>query len=340
MTTTRATLPQHPPNLAQALRQGRDNNLDLIRLTAALCVAVSHAWPLALGPGTAEPLEDLTGRSLGGWAVLAFFFLSGLLVGRSAATRPARAFWQARARRLLPALGLALLVTLALALICGAEGGPGALAAYVLRGLTLVSIAHALPGAWPANPIPAIANGPVWSLFHEAAAYTLCFAATRLRLMTRRFGPGLLGLSALALWAGAESLPPRLATFAPLWLAFVCGMLGWHFAFRIRLRVDGAAALALLALLSGGALPLAILALGQGLLCLAFRTRPLPLPADLSYGVYLYAWPVAQTLLAVFGPLPPPSLAGWTIAACLPFAALSWWLAERPGATGLRRAAD
>jgi hypothetical protein len=87
-------------------------------------VVVSHAWPLALGPGTAEPLSALTGHSLGGWAVALFFFLSGLLRDRERRAPPrARLLGRAR-RRIVPGLGAALLVTLALALASGAAPGP------------------------------------------------------------------------------------------------------------------------------------------------------------------------------------------------------------------------
>ena len=107
--------------LAEALAAGRTSNLDLVRLALAACVIVSHAWPLALGPGTPEPLLQLTGRSLGGWAVMMFFVLSGLLVTSSAERRPAASFWRARARRIFPGLAVALLVTLVLAFVSGAS---------------------------------------------------------------------------------------------------------------------------------------------------------------------------------------------------------------------------
>ena len=42
--------------LSDALVQARSGNLDLLRLIAAVAVVVSHAWPLALGPGAVEPL--------------------------------------------------------------------------------------------------------------------------------------------------------------------------------------------------------------------------------------------------------------------------------------------
>ena len=65
---------------------------------------VSHAWPLAYGAGTPEPLQALSGHSLGGWAVAVFFILSGLLIAQSAARRDIAAFWAARTKRILPGL--------------------------------------------------------------------------------------------------------------------------------------------------------------------------------------------------------------------------------------------
>jgi len=40
---------------------GRDNHFNLIRAVAAVAVLVSHAYPIAFGPGTPEPLHALTG---------------------------------------------------------------------------------------------------------------------------------------------------------------------------------------------------------------------------------------------------------------------------------------
>ena len=126
--------------LADALTGPRSANLDALRLVLAAAVIVSHAWPLALGPGTPEPLASATGHALGGWAVLLFFFLSGLLVSGSAERRSLRAFWVARARRILPGLGAALFLTLALALASGATPGAAEAVLWFARALTLVSI--------------------------------------------------------------------------------------------------------------------------------------------------------------------------------------------------------
>src|SRR6056297_142596 len=162
--------------LGDALRTDRSRNLDLLRHLLAVAVIVSHAWPLALGPGTPEPFEEMTGRALGGWAVGVFFFISGLLIAASADRRGVLAFWTARARRLIPGLFVALLVTLALAMVSGSSADVAEATAWLFRAITLVSIEHRLTGAFDANPYPGVVNGPLWSLFHEVAAYAICAA--------------------------------------------------------------------------------------------------------------------------------------------------------------------
>ncbi|NUB46453.1 acyltransferase [Fertoebacter nigrum] len=305
---------------------GRDNNLHALRLLLAAAVIVSHAWPLAHGAGTAEPLRALTGHSLGGWAVAGFFFLSGLLIAGSAGRHTIRQFWMARARRILPGLGFALLVTLLLAALSGAALTPGLAVVYALRGITLFSLEHHLPGAFAAAPMPGVANGPLWSLSHEVTAYALCQAAVRLGLLRHRAGQAALLAVALLLWA-APDLPGRAATFAPLFLAFALGMLA-H-ALRDRLPLSPRLTLVLAALAPLG-WPLAVAALGHLLLVLAYRLPARPLRQDLSYGLYLLGWPVAQALMHNLPGLTPPVLAALTLAATLPLAALSWHLVEHP----------
>jgi peptidoglycan/LPS O-acetylase OafA/YrhL len=318
--------------LADALSGPRAANLDALRLLLAAAVIVSHAWPLALGPGAPEPLSLATGHSLGGWAVLLFFFLSGLLVSGSAERRSLRAFWAARARRLLPGLGAALLVTLALALASGASPSAPEASLWFARALTLVSIEHRLPGAFAGNPYPEVVNGPLWSLFHEVAAYALCLLLVRAGVLRHRGAlAGLVAVAAaLAVGHGhlPGHLPGRLATFAPLFAAFAAGM-AVH-ALRARLPVTLPAALACLAAAVLLPAPLAAAALGCAALVLALRAPALPLGADVSYGLYIYGWPVAQMIVHLRPGLAPAELAVLGLATTLPFAVASWHLVERP----------
>src|SRR5205085_8476101 len=52
--------------------------------------------------------------------------------------------------------------------------------------------------------------------------------------------------------------------------------------------------------------------------------------ADLSYGTYLYGWPVQQALVQLFPGTTPSLLLPPAIAISLGLAALSWYLVEKP----------
>ena len=63
---------------------GRDNNFNLIRMIAALCVMVSHSFFMVRGRGAAEPLSDfLPHYSLGRLSVWTFFIISGFFISQS-----------------------------------------------------------------------------------------------------------------------------------------------------------------------------------------------------------------------------------------------------------------
>ncbi len=316
--------------LAEGMSRGQVNNLHALRLALAMAVVVSHAWPLAHGAGTDEPLEALTGHTLGGWAVGLFFFLSGLLIAGSAERQTGRGFWAARARRLLPGLAVALVVTLGLAVATGGHPSGAEALAYLARGITLVSLEHQIPGAFADAAMPGIVNGPLWSLSHEVLAYGLCWGAVRLGLLRSMAGIAAVVAAALVLWA-MPGLTGRLEVFAPLFMAFALGMAAHGLRHHLRLTLPVTLTLALTAPLGW---PLAIAALGHLALVLAFRLPARALRADLSYGTYIYGWPVAQTLAHLLPGLPAPLLAVASLAAVLPFAWASWHLVE---ATALRR---
>lgn len=278
--------------LSDVLATRRTSNLDVLRLIAAMAVVVSHAWPLALGVGTAEPLADLTGRSLGGWALALFFFISGFLITQSAERRSAPAFWAARARRIIPGLTVGLLVALALAVLSGATPDARESARYVLRGLSLFGLEHQISGAYATNPYPFAVNGPLWSLQHEVAAYALCYAATRLGLLRPLAGVLALLACSVVLAILTPHLSGKLAAFAPLFLSFALGMSAWRLRDAVVLHP------ALLILTSGAAFllrnapcaeVLATLAFDYAVLLLAFRTPAVRLPGGCVLR-HLYLW--------------------------------------------------
>ena len=202
--------------LGQALASDRSINLNGLRLVLAAFVIVSHAWPLAIGPDATEPLEEISGLSLGGWAVGIFFFLSGMLIAASAERKSASAFWRARFQRIIPGLCVALLVTLALAFASGATATFQQSVLWFIRAITLVSIEHRLPAAFADNPYPLVVNGPLWSLFYEVAAYAVCWMVISFCAVRSAASVAILGIVIFALHNNLHILPGRLSTFLPL----------------------------------------------------------------------------------------------------------------------------
>ncbi len=331
-----------------ALSVGRDNNLNLIRLLAAICVLVSHAFPITLGTGTPEPFADVIGLKLGEIAVAVFFVISGFLITRSYATTPdPAAFLAARALRLIPALLVVLILT---ALILGPlttdRSFPTYLAdpavgGYIAGNASLAFVRYTLPGVFEANPNAGVVNGSLWTLFHEAACYVAVLAfglagalRSRPRAMVLVVGTG---AAIVLVLASAQHLPLKLVTLATLAIPFLIGGLFYAGRAAVPLRWDGLAVLIAATILSHGTPPFLavfVVTLAYATLILAFRARwrgrALTLKDDLSYGVYLYAYPVQQTVAWAAAPASVPLAIALALPATLVFATLSWVLVEKP----------
>ncbi len=88
----------------------RDNAYTALRLVLALMVVVGHSYEL--GGNGEDPLQRVSGTTLGELAVNGFFALSGFLVTRSALNSSSMYSYAAkRALRILPGLWVCLLVT-------------------------------------------------------------------------------------------------------------------------------------------------------------------------------------------------------------------------------------
>ena len=126
---------------------------------------------------------------------------------------------------------------------------------------------------------------------------------------------------------------------------FLLGALFYALRARLRLSWLVLAALALLWVLtweSGWTALTTVLLFSYGTLVLAFRTpaglRLIAAPGDVSYGVYVYAFPVQQSLWALWGSGLRPGVM-FAIAAPITYllALLSWRAIERPALRLKRR---
>lgn len=334
---------------------GRDNNFNMIRMAAALCVIFSHSIQIVYGEGSFEFLEETTGYSLGWYAVAVFFCISGLLIARSYARRTSIRHWLvARGLRLFPALFVVLLLT---TLVLGPLVTSLSLEAYLTslptwtylpRNLSLALLQYPLPGVFESNPFGPPINGSLWSLRYEVVCYAMvlvlgilgvlakprAFAIALALLVPIYFAPAFVPFDPDAAITGYYSQLTRLM------FPFALGMAS--FVYREHIVLDWKILAGLwLAVGAGSFTPLFIellvVAICYTTLYLAYVPRGWLLNynrlGDYSYGTYIYAFPIQQ--LAVY--LLPGQ--GWqtNVLISIPFtllmAVLSWKLVEEPALT-------
>ena len=339
------------PTVAEALANPH-NNFGLLRLVMALAVVVSHAFSVTDGRVEQEPWFQTTGFTLGEHAVNGFFAISGFLVTMSFVRRGWRDYVVARFLRIAPGL---IAATLVVALVLGglmttldrsAYFSDPRLWRFITGTLTTFKSAAALPGVFESNPLP-FPLGTVWTLKYETLCYIGVLAAGLAGLLAR---PRLALAAMLALTLAVvlrEVMAPHgskgTETALRLPLIFLAGGVVYLYREKVPLSLP-LLAVALLALVPLSFTPLYKAALylvtAWGVLVLALAPaltrRSVEPAADLSYGVYLYGWPVQQALHALYPSLGAVALLWPSLAVTVVVAALSWYLIEKP-ALGLKR---
>lgn len=332
------------PTIAEAQKRGRDS-FGVLRLVLALAVVFSHMGSVTTGNVQYEPLVAFTGFSLGEHAVNGFFAVSGFLVAMSFEQRGLAAYTLARALRILPAL---VACALFVALVLGAAMTTLPATAYFTEAQTWRFIMQTifafksnaeLPGVFQQNPFRFVI-GTVWTLKYEIFCYIGLGVAGSLGLLRRR---GLVLAVTFALFVAIIALDffrpeagKAVQTSLRLPFIFICGVAFYLWRDRIWLGWPVIAAGLILTALAVGtpaykALLFATEAYGVFFLALGPVSGLLPEPKhDLSYGVYLYGWPVQQALHAIFPATHASTLLIPAVLATCAVAAASWFCVERP----------
>ncbi len=313
------------PRVDQATTQ-RDNNFNLIRMVAAGSVLVSHAYPLALGPGSPEPLDRILGMDVGTLAVISFFVISGYFISQSF-HRGIIEFAVARILRIYPGLVMVLLLTvfaigpIFTKLDISAYFSGRETFLYMPRNLSLGALQYDLPGVFEDNPYPRAINGSLWTLFYEVACYAMVAVV------------GILGLTA----SGRRFVGFLTTNAHQLTLPFVIGMAFFQFRRRLPLRLPVlglAIAAAILSYDKPWFHQVFVLAWSYGLFYLGFlRCEPIlyyNMLGDYSYGIYIFAFPIEQMVAALCKGCAPLALMALSVPFTLLLAVLSWHFIEEP----------
>ncbi|MFA1703623.1 acyltransferase family protein [Mycobacterium intracellulare] len=323
----------------------RNNALNAWRLVLASGVILHHSWPLT-GRKIYPPIEQLLTQV---W-VDGFFAISGFLITASWVRNPRlREYFVARILRIFPGLWVCLaVVAFAIAPIAVAIQGdsPAKLllspspALYVLNNAVLNIYYESIDGTPVSVPYPGVWDGVLWTLIFELFCYVAVAIAGVLGLFNRRWPAPVVFTFFLAATALVSypigtlpTFPQMIARFA---IVFAAGALLHEFRDKIPARWSVVAVSAIIVVVAGllvpnyriiAAIPLAYAVVVSGALIHQQRLR---LRTDLSYGVYIYAWPVQQLLVICgLGFLHPLWFAVVAAAATLPLAALSWFLVEK-----------
>lgn len=309
----------------------RSNNFDGLRLVGALLVLFSHQFALS---GRPEP-RVVGDHSFGNLGVLIFFAVSGHLVTVSWMRDPHLGrFLLRRALRLLP--GLFVAMWLFAPVLAWLRPDTFAWTRYLLHPWS------AQREPWFPGQPQTLLNGSLWTILVEIKCYLiLCLAGlvARRHLDTLVAGGAVVLLGWYLFGLGAQAGFDRAneagrLSFVPYFGAFF--LLGMALALWSPLRRHAA-----WLVLPG----LAALLLGQHTLALVLIVVPLVVTigaaswpglreagrfGDLSYGIYLYAWPVQQLGVWALGKdRPYVLLLGVSVVGATTLACLSWHLVER-----------
>ncbi|WP_457208664.1 acyltransferase family protein, partial [Nocardioides sp. P5_C9_2] len=217
---------------------------------------------------------------------------------------------------------------------------------YVTNNIKLF-VQFFLPGVWADLPYPGAVNGSLWTLFVEF----LCYLAAPLVFIFPRLLRPFVALVAVYVTIRLAEAPPeespifwavRLRDAAGLWVYFAAGAFV-RFALRTWpwFRLRGDVAVALIAAQTVIAWSFPTWALETGWLAITYAVLTIGLSrtpyvartarfGDFSYGLYLYAFPVQQLVIDLWGVRGAAVNFLTVLGITLACAVLSWHLVERP----------
>lgn len=327
----------------------KSNNFALIRIVAAIAVCYGHSFALSPGSGQQDLFVVRLTDSFfytGSLAVCVFLFISGSLVSASLLRlQSPLEFLIHRVARIYPGLIVSLLLTAgAVFATYPAVVRPRELGEWVAMNATGLTNSWSVSGVFEKASTYTAINGSLWTIPLEVRCYlVLLVVGLVFKKITRR---KLLFVHAFCLFLSFAS-PSNLPLLGSNPTTF--GNAGYH-EYVIFFSLGGiaysmrAGALSAPVLATGAfgvwffwmfighnefwiavSISLFVLLVSKSLLLQKIRFR-----ADVSYGIYLYAWPAAQFVNAFFPAALPIQSFILTLLVTLPLGWSSWVFVEKP----------
>ena len=336
------------------------NSFGLLRLILAISVLFQHSLVLS-GFDQLSYFGYFGQVDFGSTGVWGFFAVSGFLLAGSAQRLGNLEFFTHRLFRLLPGLWFALIIS-AFALVPLASffsktksefsflGGSDSSLSYVLLNLGLVVLQDSIGNVFGNNPFPLAVNGSLWTLAPEFICYVgllVLAGITRRKALPQKVTLLAVVVTASIAWwltdnSGNQIVNMIVHPALGLGIAFATGSL---FAFIVKEHPYRPSPLLTLPLLGvwlflGVSGPLAIISLALIVVALGLSltnslASNIGRKTDISYGIYLFHFPVIQAIIlcAAINWTPLASLTLLPFLALViasPLAWISWRFIEKP----------
>lgn len=332
------------------------NAFGFLRLLFASLVIVSHVPEIVDGNSNREILHRLTGSmTFGSFSVNGFFVISGFLItGSYLNSSTLSSYLRKRVARIYPAFALASVISLVIVAPLGGAKFPldmrhiaaaSARIATLQRPMLAGAFTEGHYGDWTVA-----LNGAMWTIQYEFACYLLVILLGVTGMLRR---PWLVVVFCLSLfltsiavsihpvrWLSHDWAFPGPPSALPAMTGmFLAGASSYLFRHRIPTNVTGVVIAAVLFVaatpiisitnityaLFGGYLIFATARMGSSTFIGQINDK-----TDISYGVYLYAWPIEQLLIRYLGTdsLLLLGVVTWIGAAICGW--ISWTIIEKP----------
>ncbi len=337
----------------------RDNNFNLIRFIAASMVLFSHCFPLLYGNSDTEPFKKLVGMSFGQIAVDIFFISSGFLIANSLfVKKDLVSFFWARFLRIYPGLFVALIFCI---FIVGLFFTHYSTLQFLTDTQTYIFFfknailffgeEQNLPGVFHSLPWKGVVNGSLWTLPFEIKAYCLLVV---LSIIIHKFVlkfHGLINEKTLYLLVPLIGMLIYISdyffTFLPisyfgsedfrLYSLFFIGTACYIFRSQLVLSKYVFYILIVCLLISALDKDLFFVVYNIVIFYVIFyiayvpkgKVRKFNQYGDYSYGIYIYAWPVQQSIIALMQNVNILELCIISFIVTLLLSYFSWHLVEK-----------